>query len=351
MIKNYSTYIKESTTAVSKFKLKEFIGNHRNLATAEKALQDMVVGQLCQWRTKGIMAIRKEVIERATLATNLYGGMNYYFNGFSVDDNSYVEVYLRHDEVELVGFPSGEVLFITQGQAQTLIDTKLIKFENWIIWREIEYKNIFYFKDKDYHEIKSMLDINYKKPVKKNIEKKNDYKVGDVVVCKGKIEFKKHEIILQDRVGKITLKMTTGDQKSYRIKFFMNFIEELGNEIWVSFNNIAGLYTGDIEAQKALALMQRNQDLEEHEVDDDYHLNQLYKNEPKESNSIKIGDDVFLDEQKSALYQIDQEEFVNVWFKPGHILGKVQDIADIQGHACAKTSKTGAWYKISCIKK
>lgn len=353
MIKDYSTYmVNETAISSTKFKLKEFIGNHKNLAAAERALQDMIEGQLCRWCTKGLAHVKKEVIERATLATNLYGGMNYYFNGFSVDDSYEVEVFLKNNEVELVGFPSGEVLFVTPGQSQTLLDTNLIKFEKWIRWKDIDYKNIYFFKDQDYHEIKKMLDINYKKPVKKNIEKQKEYKTGDNVVCKGEIYFQNKHIQLQDRVGRVTSKMKSGNETYYNVKFYVDFID-IGNEFWMPASNVAGLYTGDIETQKALALLQKHRDMEEHEIDDDYHLGQLYKKEPKASESqvIKIGDEVVLSEKKLALYQISIEEFVDVWFKPGHILGEVLDIADIKGHPCVKVSKTKAWYKMSCVEK
>ena len=144
--------------------------------------------------------------------------------------------------------------------------------------------------------------------------------------------------------------MKTGDELYYNVKFYVDFSDFPGSHFWMPSHNIAGLYTGDIETQKALALMQKDQDMEEHEIDDDYHLKQLYKKDTKEPKEIKIGDDVVLTDSNYALYQSGQEEFVSVWFKPGHVLGKVQDIAVIKGYTCAKTSKAGAWYKISCLK-
>jgi hypothetical protein len=49
-----------------------------------------------------------------------------------------------------------------------------------------------------------------------------------------------------------------------------------GNKWWVFSGNIKGKYTGDINLHLDLSNMMRNE-LEDYEIDDDYHIKNLFK--------------------------------------------------------------------------
>lgn len=394
MVKKYAQYITEASKPKF-FDVMDIIDKFPgSISIAEKELENLVIGEICIWYTKGNSTLKKQVISEVRVTKTSFGGVNIYFNGFSVDPEFSVEIEQTSSSTskqkelyDVVGFPSGEVLSLPRDQVQMLLDFGWIRYEQSMFWRDVEYKNIFFFSDKNYHKIREMVDPNYKKPVKSNVSKKEEYNIGDVVVTRG---FSEGGVNLDSRIGKIKDK----DKKElrYLIQFLMKFSNLLmqGNTLWVSEPNIKGIYTGDLQTQIALANKQRDEDLEEHEVDDDYHIKQIFKNVPGVKsieldkgdgknnlvygygpkptgppkdfedfmknyvNDIKIGDEVVISDKRKALYQFDSKEFVDVWFEKGRILGKVVDIKYIDGEKCVQIGVSDIirpWYKMSCVEK
>ena len=205
---------------------------------------------------------------------------------------NYIEPnYIKPMKFEIVGIPSGEVLYLTKEQVQDLISQGIVRYEEWIKHRDKEYKNLYFFRDDNYHKIRAAIDPTYKKPVKPNINEKEDYEIGDVVVCKGESD----GVILDNRVGKIKDKFKRPKEAGYdyQISFYVNFSKKLMNGVdnkdlknflWVKLNNIKGLYKGDVNTQIELGKMQdyheEKERLEDHEIDDDYHIKQLFKDNP-----------------------------------------------------------------------
>jgi len=272
-LKNFLTYIKES--AKPKFvNVGEIVSrNFSNLALAEKELEDLFLSEICLWYTIG--KLKKMVV--GSVEVNNIGKV--YLNGFLVDKHFMVEIEETNRKYQIIGFPTGEVIEVDKDQLEKLKKSDLVAHHNWMRWRDKDYKNINYFRDTEYHQIRKILDPSYKKPTRPNIKPKDHYTIGDMVVCKGV----SYNLNVEDKIGKIkTVSKSvrpSGNETNYLVEFIFNFHKSLhdgsgncGNCWWVSRSNIRGEYIGDIGAHLKL------KELEEHELDDNYYLRNLFNN-------------------------------------------------------------------------
>lgn len=307
MVKKYLTYINEAKKGKPKFfNLGELLIKNNNITISEKEIEDLVIGEICIWYTKSPFdVLKKQVVSSVEVRNN----RTVFFNDFTVDIDKNVEIEGGSKVMEIedanfvnlhdiVGFPTGEVLYVTREEMQKLLDKGLVRYEKWMKWRERDYRDIYFFKDDDYHKIKTEIDPNYKKSPggvtgKKNVnfEEKDDYEIGDVIVCQGTAG----RLNVSERIGKLIdkVKKPKQDQYDYVVSFMMNFSPYLmdNNTWWIKDENIKGLYTGDIKTQLYLAGLQQNNDydddeLEEHELDDNYHIRQAFKKKPEPIDAV-----------------------------------------------------------------
>lgn len=297
LVKNYNIYIKESLNEPRIINIRDIIDKNKSIASTEDEIDKLLKGEICIWYTKGHGELKKQVISEVRLTRPIQGEINVYLNGFSVNIDYGIEIEerledepIKQKEFELVGLPSGEVLYLTKSEMKLLHDFNLIRYEKWMRWRDMEFKDFYFFKDQNYHKIRGMLDHEYIQPRKShpilNVKEKNNYEIGDIIVCKG---FSEKAINLTDRVGKIVNMDLDKDHKGFKylVSFLMKFSMHLmkNNTLWINEKNIKGIYTGDIQLQIQLAKMQKEQEggfksisnLEEHELDDDYHIRQAFK--------------------------------------------------------------------------
>jgi len=344
MIKKYNTYINEGVKDKPKFfNIKDVFDKFPgSISIAEKELQNLVIGELCVWYVVGSSSLKKQVVSEVEIRKF----HQVYFNGFHVNADYSIEIEQKSkednslrttidDEIqsyidklkngrpkkhEIVGFPTGEVLYVTRDEMQKLLDNGLVRYEKWMKWRDTDYKDIYFFRDQVYHQIRKVLDDTYKKPIKSNVEEKDEYDIGDVVVCTGS----SGRLVLEDRIGKIVDKVKKPKEQdySYLVSFLMKFSFYLldGNKWWMKENNIKGLYTGDIQTQIQLAKLQDKRQpppevekfmsdfLEEHEIDDDYHLKQLFKSGANKVVIDQGNDNIKTIEPKPMSIQSDDYE-------------------------------------------
>ena len=306
MVKKYLTYINEAKKSKPKFfNVGELLNKNDNITISEKEIEDLVIGEICVWYTKSQFKDSKPNITKQVVSdVEVRNNRGVFFNGFTVDIDKNVEIEGGHKVIEIedasyvnlhdiVGFPTGEVLYVTRSEMQNLLDKGLVRYEKWMNWRDKDYKDIYFFKDIDYHKIKIEIDPNYKKSSggitgtkdkkKNNIDEQDDYNIGDVIVCQGMAG----RLDVGERIAKILdkVKKPKEDQYDYVVAFMMNFSHYLmdKNTWWIKDENIKGLYTGDIKTQLYLAGLQQynDDDLEEHELDDNYHIRQAFKKIPE----------------------------------------------------------------------
>lgn len=256
-----------------------------NLALAEKAIEDLVVGEACIWYT-----LSNTIKNMTVMGVELSKSYQVFFNGITVDKSMKVEIVDVPKENEyIIGFPSGEVIYLKKDQLEKLKKEGLVKFpQKGVFNRQFDY--VFGFSDRDYHSIRFLLDPTYKKPVKEIIEHKSQYFKNDIIICKGNSNM----INVDNRMGRITdtVKKAKENKWNYLVEFLFHFSDCLhdgksgaGNCWWVGDENIKGIYHGDMSIHMALKkeedkILSKNK-LEEHEIDDDYHINQLFKNKEK----------------------------------------------------------------------
>jgi len=298
LVKNYLSYIKESAKPKF-FDIRLILNSYGSAAMAQKEIEQLVIGEVCVWYTSSGSSIIKKQVVSSVEVTNTREVL---FNGWLVNPIYKVEIEEKQSKkYDVVGFPSGEVLSIDQDNLKKMIPLGIVTFARDMRWRNIDYKNIHYFRDIDYYKIMKILNPDYKKPVKSNIKEKDDYEIGDMIVGKGFAG----NMAVESRIGKVVDKVDRG-KVAYLISFMMKFNPHLmdvpasvGDRIkpedrkncwWLTSENIKGLYTGDIETQIHLSDLQAKKDrvaelqykldLDEHEIDDDYHIRQLFKNNP-----------------------------------------------------------------------
>jgi hypothetical protein len=162
---------------------------------------------------------------------------------------------------------------------------------------------------------------------------------------------------------------------SFMFKFSPNLIKMSDKDQycwWIKRENIKGEYVGDIDNLLHLVKMQEEkkgkieEPLEDYEIDDDYHIKQLFKvpgvskikiekedGKIIERDKVHIGDEIVVFNKKGALYNPKYQCFTDVFFNIGHSLGKVVDIFMINGIQAVKTDKMGenAYYKMECVRK
>jgi len=277
-MKNYSTYIKESTKP-RMIDIEAIILKYpHNAAMAEKELTDLLVGEVCIWYTNA-NTIKKQIV--SDVEVDQYTRV--LFNGFHVNKEYNVEIEEMNEPDYIVGFPTGEVLFLKKPLIDKLKKMNLVKYYPWIRWRDKDYRFINVFMDVDYYKVQSCIDPNYSRPEPSgNIHPKSSYEEGDVVVCQGK----DGSLDLDYKIGRILSVLEKDKKRMHLIEFIMRFSDLLhdgsgksdvvGNCWWVKIENIKGLYTGNIGAHLLLKNKQKEQ-LEDHEIDDDYYIKQLFK--------------------------------------------------------------------------
>jgi hypothetical protein len=286
MIKKYYTYIKENKN-FSYVNIRDIINKTTFLEDVEKELNNLLLNKVCLWYTKGDNTLKKQIVTDIKVRRHIGGQLYIYFNDFGVDTtetivrielssslSSDISLSITDEEkekVEIIGHPSGEVLYIDKSLFIKLSSFGHIKYN--------KSKNFYYFEDNEYYTIMKVINPNYEKPKKKNIKEKLKYNVDDVVICKGKSGM----LDLTDKIGRITQVRESQLKESgtnYLVSFILNFSEYLmvGNNWWIKKENIKGIYTGDLELQKILGdLRYKDKNLEDHEIDDDYHLRQLFR--------------------------------------------------------------------------
>ena len=66
-------------------------------------------------------------------------------------------ILLKKEFDQILGTPSGDVIFLTPEETKKLRDLKLIKHEDFYIYQNIQGKNVYIFKDANYKEIRKIL--------------------------------------------------------------------------------------------------------------------------------------------------------------------------------------------------
>lgn len=299
-------------------------------------LRDLVLNKKCSWVTKGVKDIKIEVV-RLVQSMIIKNAPCVYFNSISVDLGFSVEILDNFEKksdiiVDVIGFPSGEVMYLNPNEINNLMRSGLLNYKDKYEYKGIEFKEIFYFDDNKYHEIKKKLNPDYIKP------SKNNYDIGDFVLCKGEIALNSKKINVDGEVCRIVKKLV---DKLYMVQFNNRFSEFLldYNRAYISEKNIV---------KKLNINIYKEPELDEHEIDDDYHIKQLFKNKDK---IIKKGDEVKLKNKIGALYSINYKEFIDVWFNIDRELGKVVDLKYIDGIMCAQVSNNNSWYKVDNLTK
>jgi hypothetical protein len=257
--------------------LNEFIDKcGYNITVIENDLQELLIGEEVIFYT--MADIMKKTVVSSVQVDEKKGNYYIFFNNFSVNKNYTIELEQRETENPyIVGLPTGEVIYVTIEQMKKLKSEFLVKYTKEVYFRNNRYININYFADTDYHKIMLSLDKNYKK--KTNIEKHNNYTVGDYIVCQGISQ----NLNVDGQIAQVEGSVITKNGRMYLVSFLFRFSEMLhngdggtGNKWWVFSGNIKGKYTGDINLHLDLSNMMRNE-LEDYEIDDDYHIKNLFK--------------------------------------------------------------------------
>jgi len=378
LVKKYLTYINESEKPKF-FNVSGFLSNYANPVIGEDELRKFVIGETCIFYIVGKSNMIRQKVGDVSIR-----GSRVYFNGYEIDQDYDVEIeenkkikgtFRAIDKWEVIGFPSGEILTLNAEQIKKLMKANLVRYEEWIHWREMEFKDIYFFNDSNYHKIMSVIDPNYKKP-QKNISKKNNYFINDIIVCKGIVG----DVHVEDCVGKIIDMFKKIEEKewSYLVSFMFKFSPKLIKLSdkdqycwWIKRENIKGEYAGDIDNLLHLVKMQeekqgrKEEPLEDYEIDDDYHIKQLFKvpgvskiktekedGKIIERDKVHVGDEIVIFNKKEALYNQKCQCFTDVYFNRGHPLGEVVDIIKINGIQAVKTDKMkNAYYKMECVRK
>lgn len=247
----------------------------------EKELEDLLLGETCIWYTKS-NTLKNMVVSSVEITESL----QVILNGISVNKDMKVEIVHRNEDEYIIGIPSGEVIFLEFNKIKELKKHGLVSFDRRSI-NNIDYGWINNFEDKDYHKIMKFLNPSYEKP-RKNIETRLEYYPEDIIICQGAAEL----LDIDDRVGKIIdiVKKPKENEYNYLVEFLFKFNPMLhdgrtadGKCWWIKKRNIKGLYKGDINLLRSLQEKEKlekikNDDLEEHEIDDIYHISQAFKN-------------------------------------------------------------------------
>lgn len=340
-MKKYIEYIKENIN--ERFiDLLDIFNNNHDIESTQKELEELLLNNMCFWYTKN-REYKEEKIKSCKIEINNHGGVNFYLNGFSADPDFSVEIkrdiISENKKHEVIGLPSGEILYLNKDDILTLFDFKLINYETKLSWDGFILEKVFFFHDRDYHAIKKIIDPLYEKPLKYNND--DNYKKGDIIICKGM----SGTINIQNKIGKVVLTMNN----RYLIEFLTEFESKYksvllnGNKLWLTKNNIKGFYNETEKIENEI------NNLEDHEIDDNYHIKQLFNN--KKDDNFKIGDIIFLKNKNKALYLISDKEFSDVWFNIGERLGKIIEIKEFKGEICFKPDIKPGWYRMKCVSK
>jgi hypothetical protein len=247
-----------------------------NIAVVENELQELLIGEEVIFYT--MTDILKKTVVSSVQVDEKRGNFHIFFNNFSVNKEFSIEI-VKEEKPHIVGLPTGEVIFVSNAQLKKLKSEGLVNYQVDMYWGDNHFKDINYFADTNYHKVRLSLDKNYKK--KTNVEKQSDYKQGDYVVCQGMSQ----NLNVEGQVAQIEGNVMTKNGRMYLVSFMFRFNDMLhngdggtGNKWWVFGGNIKGIYTGDIDLHLGLSNKMRRE-LEDHEIDDDYHIKNLFKGE------------------------------------------------------------------------
>lgn len=259
LVKSYTGYIKENTGSFQKIDVGAMIAKNPYVGVVSD-IKPLVNNKQCQWVSKGTMKIYNEVVNSVSVIMNSKNKIDLYFNSKSVDTNFAVDVELS-DTYDVIGFPSGEVLALSKQTIEVLMQNGLIKYSEYLkLQSGIFLTKLFFFNDHDLVNIMKEL----------NSQPGAFFKKGDLLVCKGKLNNK-------DISGELaTVISYTYSKEGYlyyvEFKDSSSFRNPYENKYWIFMKNIDGKVIPDNSNQLSLDL-----DLEDHEIDDDYHIRQLYK--------------------------------------------------------------------------
>ena len=127
-------------------------------------MENETIGYICEWKTSSGL-LKAELITTIDVITSREKNgdkFKIYLNEDSV--NTTYPVYINksnpNSRIEVVGIPSGEVLYFDNKNLNKLLINKLVKHSMWFRFRNKDYKNIFYFSDIDYKKIINFLEPN-----------------------------------------------------------------------------------------------------------------------------------------------------------------------------------------------
>lgn len=266
LVKKYIGYIKENSNSLDKVDLNEIISKTPYVGVIDE-IRPLVQDKVCQWVSLGTMKIYKEKVNEVSVRMNSHNKIDVYFNNKSVNTSFAIDVEASVT-YDIIGFPSGEIISLNKEKIEILMKLKLIKYLESLKLVSGHYlTNFFFFNDYRYNEILNALNLNLE-PQTPNIL----YKNGDTVVCSGMIGKKditeELAVVLAHNISKHGI--------YYYVVFKNNVLSKnpIENKFWITKDNIAGkIYQNDDNEQLSLDF----QDLEEHEIDDDYHIKQIYK--------------------------------------------------------------------------
>ena len=225
-------------------KLKTFLDN------VKEELNQIFLNKVCSYHDTGKGTLKIENIKEIELRG--VDKFQLYFNKTSVDIYKEIKILGEDDIIEIIGIPSGEVLQLKPEPFRKIMDKKLI-------YKTSKFQNYFYI-DEDYHLIRKFIDPKYEK------SNKTKYQVGDIILCQGE----SGSISVDDKVGKIIEISIRGTSTYYFVAFTQRFNLHLlpGNIWWITEDNIKKLYENTDEVDY----------LEDHEIDDNYHIRGLFNN-------------------------------------------------------------------------
>jgi hypothetical protein len=259
LVKNHKEYLKENAGSFQKVDINALIKKNPYLGVISQ-IKPLVIGKVCQWVSLGTMKIYNEVVNSVSVTMNKYNKVEVYFNSKSVNTNFAIDIELSNT-YDVIGFPSGEVLSLSKQIVELLLQKGLIKYlETLRLSSDVVLNKLFFYNDYKREDINKQL----------NTQPKAHFEQGDVLVCKGVIGVKD---ISGELATVITQSLSKNNVYYYYVEFKNSVLGKnpLENRYWLSIENIDGKIS---EFEHQLSLIS---DLEDYELDDDYHIRQLHK--------------------------------------------------------------------------